>query len=139
MSNNSGQSMFEVVIAIFIISMIIVGVVSLSTFSLSNSIFSRNKTLAGKYSQEAIEWLRSEREKDFAVFKTNAVGTQCLNTLSLTTPPCQLINNLFKRQVNFTVTDNPTIIKAEVITSWDDSKGSHQATSTTEFTDIRER
>jgi len=131
--------MFEVVIALFIISMIIVGIVSLSTISLSNSIFSRNKNLAGKYSQEAIEWLRSQKETDFGLFETNAVGTRCLNTLAFTSPPCQLINNIFKRQVTFTVTLNPTIIKAEVVTSWNDSKGTHQAVSTTEFTDIREK
>ncbi|EKE05832.1 MAG: hypothetical protein ACD_19C00176G0054 [uncultured bacterium] len=137
--NDAGQSMFEVVIAIFIIAMIIVGVVSLTTISVSNSVFSRNKTLAGKYSQEAIEWLRSQREANFTTFKTNAVGTRCLNTLTFTAPPCQFINTIFKRQVTFTTTTNPTIIKAEVITSWTDSKGTHQAVSTTEFTDIREK
>lgn len=136
---NKGQSMFEVVIALFIIAMIIVGVVSLSTVSLSNSVFSRNKTLAGKYSQEAIEWLRGQREANFTTFKTNAVGTRCLNTLAFTVPPCQFINTIFKRQVTFTTTTNPTVIKVEVITSWTDSKGIHQAISTTEFTDIRER
>lgn len=136
---NKGQSMFEVVIALFIIAMVIVGIVSLSTVSLSNSLFSRNKTLAGKYSQEAIEWLRSQRETDFAAFKLNASGTRCLNTLAFTIPPCQPINSLFKRQVTFTVTTNPTVIKAEVVTSWDDSKGTHQSTAVTEFTDIREK
>lgn len=136
---NKGQSMFEVVIALFIIAMVIVGVVSLSTVSLANSLYSRNKTLAGKYSQEAIEWLRSQTKADFTTFKTNTVGVRCLNTLAFTSPPCQLINNLFKRQVTFTTTTNPTIIKAEVTTSWDDSKGTHESTAVTEFTDIRER
>ena len=40
---NKGQSMFEVVIALFIIAMIIVGVVSLTTVSVSNSVFSKIK------------------------------------------------------------------------------------------------
>lgn len=140
--HTSGQSMFEVIIALFIIAMIIVGVVSLTTISVSNSVFSRNKTLAGKYSQEAIEWLRSQREVNFSVFKTNATGTWCLSSLAFSSHSAcgsSITGTIFKRQVTFTVVTNPTIIKAEVTTSWDDSKGTHQAVSTTEFTDIRER
>ncbi len=136
---NKGQSMFEVVIALFIIAMIIVGVVSLTTVSVSNSVFSKNKTLAGKYSQEAIEWLRSQTKADFTTFKTSASGTRCLKTLAFSLPPCQIPNTIFKRQVTFTTISNPTIIKAEVVTSWDDSKGTHQSVSVTEFTDIREK
>ena len=82
---NKGQSMFEVVIALFIIAMIIVGVVSLTTVSVSNSFF-KNKTLAGKYSQEAIEWLRSQTKADFTTFKTSASGTRCLKTLAFSLP-----------------------------------------------------
>lgn len=139
-----GQSMFEVILALFIMSMVIVGIVSLSTRSVSNSSFSQNKTIAGRYSQEAIEWLRSQRDADFAVFKSKATGVYCLNTLSLTnTGVCtssELINNLYKRQVTFTATTVPnTIIKAEVVTTWVDSKGTHEAVSTTEFTDIRDK
>lgn len=143
-----GQSMFEVVLALFIIALIIVGVVFLSTSSIANSAFSRNKTIAGRYSQEAVEWLRGQRDSNATLFLTNATGTWCLIGLSFTTNPHNACNSasvitgtIFKRQVVFTEDGSTadTIIKAEVTTSWDDSKGTHQAKSVTEFTDIRQK
>ncbi len=150
--NYKGQSMFEMVLAIFIITMIIVAVVVLSTNSISNSLFSRNKTTANRYSQEAIEWLRSERDLDFENFKTNAIGTYCLqNPLSSSTwsntgacSSSEVIdtNSIFKRDVVFTTTAisaSQNAVQAVVTTRWDDSRGTHEAIITTNFTDIRER
>ncbi len=143
-----GQSMFEVVMALFIMALIIVGVVFLSTNSIANSAFSRNKTIAGRYSQEAVEWLRGQRDSDPSLFITYATGTWCLTSLSFTTSPhvaCSSANfisgTIFRRQVVFTEdgSTSDTIIKAEVTTSWTDSKGTHTAKSITEFTDIREK
>lgn len=146
-NNIKGQSMFEVVIALFIIAMIIVGVVSLSTTSLSNSIFSRNKTLAGRYSQEAIEWLRSQREENTALFLTNtATSLYCLQTLSWTNVgACSsaevILGTIFTREVVFdlSVVSSKNIIEADVTTSWSDSRGYHEAKSITNFSDIRQK
>jgi len=149
-SINNGQSMFEVVIAIFIISMIIVGIVSLSTISLSNSVFSRNKNLAGKYSQEAIEWLRGQREANLALFKSQAIGTYCLSSLDFSSNRACGANvgtTIFKREVIFTSLqigvcpgiNCKNIIQADVKTYWTDSKGYHEAKSVTNFSDIREK
>lgn len=149
--NIKGQSMFEVVMALFIMALIIVAVVFLSTNSISNSAFSRNKTIAGRYSQEATEWLRGQRDSDSVLFKTNAVGSYCFNSLTLSwanTGLClsnELINSLFKREVTFTTiqlgcpANCKNVIEANVVTSWTDSKGTHQAKSVTQFTDIREK
>jgi len=140
--------MFEVVIAILIIAMVIIGIVSLSTFSLSNSLYTRNKTLAGKYSQEALEWLRSEREKDTTVFFNRAVtpSTFCLQDLVWTnTGNCAsdeyvLNSSTHKREVILTPTvmSGKRIMEVIVTTSWSDSKGLHQTKSSTNFNDIRE-
>jgi Tfp pilus assembly protein PilV len=141
-----GQSMFEVVMALFIMALIIVGVVFLSTNSIANSAFSRNKTIAGRYSQEAVEWLRGQRDSDPTLFVTNATGTWCLASLGFTSHAAcgsgsVITGTVFKRQVVFTEdgSTSDTIIKAEVTTSWTDSKGTHTAKSITEFTDIREK
>lgn len=139
--------MFEVVIALFIISMIIIGIVSLSTISLSNSIFSRNKNLAGKYSQEAIEWLRSQREQDVSIFLTNiGTPTYCLQTLSwVNTGTCSSVEviagTIFRREVSFVTNtlSGKKITEANVITYWNDSKGYHEAKSVTNFNDIRQK
>ncbi|MEK7536253.1 MAG: hypothetical protein AAB559_00540 [Patescibacteria group bacterium] len=144
---NKGQSMFEVVLALFIITLIIVAVVILSTTSISNSLFSRNKTLANKYSQEAIEWLRSQREENFAIF-TLAANTPvyCLNSLAFTNVGLCLDTEIitatiFKRELTFSksVISGKNIISATVVTSWSDSKGLHQARAVTNFSDIREQ
>lgn len=148
-NSDQGQSMFEVVLALFIITMIIVAVVIVSTNSISNSLFSRSKTQAARYSQEAIEWLRNERETNSDIFFT-AINTQnyCLNT----NPPnfsntgvCNsnelILGTIFKRGVRFvksTVTGK-SIINATVVTSWNDPKGYHEARSVTDFSDIREK
>ena len=148
-SMQSGQSMFEVVLALFIITMIIIAVVILSTNSIANSLFSRSKTQASRYSQEAIEWLRNERETDFEAFviATNT-PVYCLNT----NPPdfsnsgsctsAEIIDGtIFQREVSFSQSDvfSKSIIAATIITSWNDPKGYHEVRGVTEFSDIREK
>ena len=146
---NQGQSMFEVVLALFIITMIIVAVVILSTNSISNSLFSRSKTQASRYSQEAVEWLRNEREtnsEDFVIATNTAVYCLKSNPPSFTeTGACSsdefITGTIFKRQVTFTTSDvfSKSIINATVVTSWNDPKGYHEARAVTEFSDIREK
>jgi type II secretory pathway pseudopilin PulG len=60
-----GQSLFEVIIAIGIIALIVVGIVAVSTTSVRNSSFSRNKALANKYALEAMEWVRKRRDANW--------------------------------------------------------------------------
>lgn len=143
----SGQSLFEVILALFVITMIIVAVVVLSTNSISNSLFSRNKTLAARYSQEGIEWLRLEKERDFPALAVVAgTAKYCLDGLNFNNlGACNssefIPNTEFAREVNFVkLSENSkTLIEATVVTYWTDSKGYHESRSSTVFTDIRER
>lgn len=156
---NRGQSMFEVLVAIFIITLITVGVIVVSTTSVSNSTFSRNSTLAGRYAQEGIEWLRDEEAIDTTVFKNRVpvVGnkyTFCMINLNTAdwsnTGVCSSgseyiqnsgQNTIFNREVVLSkqTSGGKTIIEAEVKVKWSDSKGVHEVKSVTNFTDIRER
>lgn len=141
--------MFEVVLALFIITMIIVAVVILSTNAISNSLFSRSKTQASRYSQEAIEWLRNEREINFSDF-TLAANTNiyCLNANPpnfTNTGTCSSVEKIspgtiFTRQLTLSksISSGKTIINATVVTSWNDAKGYHEARAVTDFSDIRE-
>lgn len=148
-NGESGQSMFEVLVAIFIISLITVGVVVVSTNSVSNSTFSRNSTLAGRYAQEAIEWLRDEKTKDFTVFKAKIPQqTYCLDNLNWTNiNTCNISeyvtgsSNVFKRELKLTssLINGKNLIEAEIKVYWNDSKGIHEVKSITNFSDIRER
>lgn len=152
MKNLKGQSLFEVVLALFIITLIIVAVVILSTNSISNSLSSRNNTLASKYTQEAIEWLRKQKEVDFTTFKSYATNnsTYCLTaSLNWNIPRnCSPLENtenisttIFKREVSFisALDGGKPLITANVVTFWDDSKGRHEARTVTYFTDTRDQ
>lgn len=147
-----GQSLFEVILAIAVLTLVLVGIVSLATISVRNSTFSRNKTLASKYAQEASEWLRSERDKDRDAFILHADASfdipkyYCLDALVWTNlgkcSSSEFISNTpFIRNLSLTKTmkSGKTVIEVKVVVSWQDSQGEHEARSFTYFSDWRER
>lgn len=152
-TNIKGQALFEVVIALGVALLIIVAVVSASVNSIKNSDSSKNVNVATRYSQEATEWLRGQRDQSWTIFLTKASlspGTiWCMNgaTPSLTAPVSQNVascqglaraipGTIFNRYVTFTILDETTqnIIQSDVITYWTDSQGAHYAPSSTKFT-----
>lgn len=145
---NRGQSLFEVILAIAVLALVLVGIVSLATSSVRNSTFSRNKTLGSKYAQEASEWLRSERDKGrdaFIARESVSGGKYCLQTLSWTnTGVCvdELIADTpFTRNLTLIkrVELGKTVIEADVVVLWQDSQGEHEARSYTYLSDWREK
>ena len=151
-----GQSLFEVVLAIAVLTLVLGGLASLATVSVRNSTFSRNKTLSSKYAQEASEWLRSERDTDRDVFISRAGAVDvtvryCLQLQPLAasawsnTGACLasevIANTQFKRDLTLVkrIKSLKTVIEADVVVSWEDSQGSHEARSMTYFSDWRER
>jgi type II secretory pathway pseudopilin PulG len=142
-----GQSLFEVVVAVGVFALVIAAIVGLSTSSIRNTTFSRNNALATRYSQEAVEWLRTERDTDWVAFHDRiAASPYCLSDLSwVNTGGCDSLNELdavaytiFFREVDLSE-DTPTSITATVTTSWTDSQGTHQVETSTVFTDWRVR
>lgn len=147
-----GQSMLEVLIAIFVMAMIIVGVVVMSTKSVSNADFSKSSTVAGRYTQEAIEWLRSERNNNISAFLAHTPGLDteynfCLNTLGWNEGVClnegdNIQGTVFIRDLtiikSLIPTTTKTVVTATVVVKWEDSKGTHEVKSITEFTDLRQ-
>lgn len=154
--NISGQSLFEVVLAIAVIGLIVVGVVILSTNAIRNTTFARNKTLASRYAQEALEWVRNERNTDPVNFrsKIDAFTTFCLDEDPITWTNVGVCsgseyisgsNSIFKRQVVFSQTsqnntkgESVVIINVAVTVTWVDSQGTHNVKSTTDLSDLRE-
>jgi Tfp pilus assembly protein PilV len=149
--NEKGQSLFEVVLALGVITAITVGIVSLAVSSIRNATFSKNKTLAGRYVQEATEWLRSERDNDFTTFQGEALtapGTpMCFPTLAWTgsVGVCgaseTIANTPLFREITFSATtiSGKTVIDANVRVYWTDAQGGHEVRSSTSFTDWRQR
>jgi len=149
MKNESGQSLFEIILALAITTLIIVAIVALTATSIRNTTFSKNKTLASRYSQEAMEWLRGERDTDFSAFKTRAFTSTlyCLPSLSWSpeiigacTSGQEIANTPFRREISFSTTSIACgdLIEAGVKVYWTDSQGIHEVRSVTCFSDWRE-
>jgi hypothetical protein len=149
MKSQSGQSLFEIVLALAITTLIIVAIVALTATSIRNTTFSKNKTLASRYSQEATEWLRGERDTDFDAFKTRALNSTlyCLPSLSWSPEiigACgsgqEIANTPFRREISFSTTSVACgdLIEAGVKVYWTDSQGIHEVRSVTCFSDWRE-
>lgn len=144
--NQKGQSLFEVVVALAIASLIIFALVSLTSNAIRNTVFSKNKTLASKYAQEANEWLRSQRDSDPEVFINNTLSpVWCLDSLDfVNVGACSASEtvgtSIFLREVSFvsTTQSGKSIIEATITVRWEDAQGTHEVVSVTNFTDWRQ-
>ena len=143
MENKKGQSLFEVVLALAVITAVIVAIIILATNTIRNANFSKTKTEATRYAQEATEWLRGERDADFDTFRTNALSINwCFTTLSF--GPSQLglcsegeviPGTQLRREATFSEITATSIDKAEVRVYWSDAQGTHEVKTITSFTD----
>ncbi|MBX4205778.1 hypothetical protein KW795_01130 [Candidatus Microgenomates bacterium] len=150
-STNKGQSLFEAVIAIAMVSIILIAIVSTAVISVKNSSFSRNKTLAAKIGQDTVEWLRGERDANWDLFSTTVSGVSnetvsspvwCMPNLEWTQiGPCgdsdKIEGTIFKRQLDFETLSSKEI-QATITISWDDSQGYHEIKLVTYFSDWRD-
>ena len=149
---NNGQSLFEVVVAIAISAIIIVALVALAANSIRNATFARNKTQAGRYAEEATEWLRGQRDMDISTFKSNSlVPVWCLSFLFATPSDwsaqsqgdCsqgeEIPGTKFFRELEFPDDGNPDVIQVDVVVFWTDSQGTHEVRSATNLSDWRQR
>ena len=150
-SSIKGQSLFEVVVAVAVSSLIITAVVALAASSIQNSSYSRDKTIASNYVQETLEWLRQEKEKHTGLFRSYVINTTgadltyCFDSLSWPVNPgtCSASENIegtnFFREVvipacyGFCSAD---IVEVEIKVTWQDSKGSHIISSSSELSTI---
>ncbi len=118
--------------------------VGLASRSIGNTTFSREKTQAAKYTQEAVEWLRGQRDVDWGVFrlKGSPSGTNYwLQTLAWSASSSPITGTAFTRQaiIIYNAAANPDVVEARVVTSWSDSAGTHESRVTTYFTNWRTR
>jgi len=143
---DKGQSLFEVVLAIAVVTLITVGIIILATDTIRNSTYSKNKTLASKYAQEGIEWVRDQRATDPTTFYTNVnVPTFCISDLTSTWDnpgPCSDLyigTTNFYREITFSVSslNGKTSVYTVVTVYWDDSQGKHDAKAETTLVDTR--
>lgn len=135
----SGQSLFEVIVGLGITALILVGAMSLSTASVRNSDFARNDSVATKFAQEGIEYVREQRDTNWPSFYGQATGSP-KNLGNLSWPPGGTCNipsaTIFCRTVTLSQVTSATV-DVLVIVSWSDGQGTHNVRSATTFTNWR--
>jgi Tfp pilus assembly protein PilV len=149
-----GQSLFEVMFALVLVTLVIVAVVGLATVSVRNNLYAKNNTLAKRYAQEVMEWLRKKRDAGpWAVFwnyaGSGSENVYCLPTLDSNFTPgswslgagvssCaddEYINNtVYLRELRLLQEGTNDKVKATVTVTWTDSKGQHSVPIVSEFT-----
>ncbi len=81
----AGQSLLEAVVGTALVTLVLTALVAAISYSLSSSQNSKQRALATKYAQEAVEWLRGERDTNWFDFYSRAgeasAAVYCLDTL----------------------------------------------------------
>lgn len=130
----------EVLVFITILSLFFVAAMAVSTYSLKAMKTSEFKIIASHYAEEAIEWVRSEKETDWTVFtgldSTSGPETYCINTLNWSSGGTCLdyelgSPNVFKREVTLTNdpdSTTPDQVNVSVSVYWLDTNGEMSVT-----------
>lgn len=123
-------SLVEVLVFVSILSLFFITAVSVTTFSIRNLKIQEYRILATRYAEEAVEWVKQEKEDDWQLFATRddsgGSGTAyCLNSLNWDNktdcngsytlgPP-----NIFKRKLLIVNSGNPVDkISTDMTVSW---------------------
>ena len=138
-----GQSFIELIAALAVISIVLVVLVGLVTKSIANTTFSRNKSLATSYAEEAFEWLRGERDRGWSTsFYAQTANNWCIVSLNWSTGGSHsgtcgssefISGTIFRRNLSFNRI-NAATVDATITVSWSDSIGNHETTTTTTYT-----
>lgn len=101
----SGFSLIEVLIFITVISLFFVSAAAVVSVVVKNMKVNEHKILGTRFAQEAVEWLRSEKEVDWNAFAERAPSSgtpveYCLNSLAWNSMPCDYsLKTLYQRTV----------------------------------------
>lgn len=140
-----GQSLFEVVAAVAVVGIVLVALISLAVKATGDTTFSKSKSEASRHTQEALEWMRSERDANWQVFvarDTAGTGTKyCLKGLNWSSQGvCDLMNDripntVFVREAIITKDSlDPNVVEVDIVTQWEDGTGVHSSRAPTKFT-----
>jgi len=155
MKVQKGQTLFEMVIALAVVVLVITGIVKAVTTAIKNSTFARNKSEATRYSQEALEWVKTERDKrSWSDFTSKVLSSKaCIPSLSWPTQPSpcdagldsnKIQNTIFFRNVTIQDTNNASCDSGDTACNvtmevfWLDADTTHTSQLQTRVTNWRE-
>ena len=133
-----GQSLIEAIVAVAAVVLIVTGLIVGTTQALRASQLARARSLANKYSQEAIELTRNLRDSGWTLFQTRS-GRYCLakdnswpaGPSANCTPN---IDNTYTREAIFSWDGVAERMIVTVRTSWSEGAVTRQSELTTYFT-----
>ena len=128
-----GQSLVELIIAFFVMALVVVAIVGLSTKSVRNSSFARDNSLARKYAEEGMEWVRNKRNEDWSTLYgkggSDSFNIYCLNSFPGTwhSGNCSdyISNTIFARELGLRKNED-NALDIYVSVDWEDSQGDHE-------------
>lgn len=147
-----GQSVVEAAVAIGIILLIVTALVGMGIGALRSATLSKNRSRAIAYSQEAMEAIRSIRDRDYNELAGNALAGCCGGPPCTPCGPCELsqtdsrwecasgsgeiLEGIFTR--SFSINELAVgRLKITVSVGWSDSGGDHTVVLDSYLTDWR--
>lgn len=143
-----GQSLMEVIIALAVTAIILTGIVSLTSKSVSTSTYSKNKSQANRYAGEAMEYVRTQKEHlGWSNFKTIITSPDpdiwCMKALEFTSSGVcpsddtgKISGTIFQRTLEVKNVSNKTM-EIEIKVIWSDEKGTHETYTVSAISDWR--
>jgi Tfp pilus assembly protein PilE len=154
-TRRAGQTIVEVIIATAVVGLVMTAIVAIGSVSLRNTSRAKAKALATKYTQEGIEYFRTQRnllgwESMFQTLKQNSGGvTYCMATLPYTQTgglgnlpnraclPTEFVDvrQIYQRRAHVTtsVVGGQNVITVVVTVSWNDSGNQQISTAALEL------
>jgi prepilin-type N-terminal cleavage/methylation domain-containing protein len=155
-SEKSGQTLIEILVAIALITVVMVAVVSRTIEAVRNANFAKNQSLATRFAQEGVEWARIQRDglrwdQFEALIEPVSPVSYCVSDLSddladLSTGNCQLdlptdniAGTIFDREVTFVFTEDLIVgrsyVTVNIAVFWTDNIGVHSSNLNTRLTE----
>jgi type II secretory pathway pseudopilin PulG len=143
--SHSGQSLVEILVALGVALLVIVALIRATAISMKGSGFSKAQATGTRYAQEAIEWIRGQRDEGWSnlASRTPDTGfaTYCLSDLSswpASSGECAYysLDGKYKREAVLTDEEGGKI-GVEVTVKWLEVGGERQSRLNTYFTNWR--
>lgn len=136
-----GVSIVEVLVATAILSMIFMAVAYATTLSLARSQQNQDRILATRYADELEEWMRGEKESNWATFVAKSASapgnTYCFNSATITWPiagDCGSTYGLFSKYKREAVlVGTGTQVDVEITVQWQDGANTYSVPVDTVF------
>lgn len=123
--NEKGQALIEMMVVLAVVVIVILALVQITTVSIRNATFAKNRALATKYAQEWMEEARKLRDEQ-------ADNVFFVDGSCTITPPQSV--GIFTKERVCSYDAGEEVMTAVVTVEWTDGSGTHQSRLETHLT-----